>query len=160
MSPLDLGPDLDIILGWDLISSHDLRFLYPQGRVTGTGSHGPLSAPLRRASPASAQASVLISHGEFRCMLRRVVPAWSDGPAGFPANVAHMATPPPRRHGGMSKPLDPLGTTALTEAERLHTLRRALRRTGMAPPSRVPSFVEDSRAPSCWTTARCSTSPR
>ncbi len=31
MSPLDLGPELDIILGWDWLSSHNLCFLYPQG---------------------------------------------------------------------------------------------------------------------------------
>ena len=42
MTPLDLGPDLDIVLGWDCISSRDLRFLYPQGRVTGVGPQGPL----------------------------------------------------------------------------------------------------------------------
>ena len=45
MSPLDLGPELDIILGWDWISSHDLRFLYPQGGVVGEGPHGSVSAP-------------------------------------------------------------------------------------------------------------------
>ncbi len=35
MSPLDLGPGLDVILGGDWIPSHDLRFLFPRG--TGAG---------------------------------------------------------------------------------------------------------------------------
>ncbi len=45
MSPLDLGPELDIILGWDWLSSHDFRFLYPQGCMVGGGAQGSLSAP-------------------------------------------------------------------------------------------------------------------
>ena len=40
MSPLDLGPELNIILGWDWISSHDLRFLYTQGGAVGGGPQG------------------------------------------------------------------------------------------------------------------------
>ena len=48
MSPLDLGPDLDIILGWDWIAGHDLNFLHPRGAVTGLGPGGPLSTTLTR----------------------------------------------------------------------------------------------------------------
>ena len=81
MSPLDLGPELDIILGWDWISSHDLRFLYPQGGVVGGGPQGPISAPLRPSSgPPATSAAVLIGHGEFRRMLWRMLPA---APADF-----------------------------------------------------------------------------
>ena len=48
MLPLDLGPNLDIILGWDWISSHDLRFLYPDGSVARgpTSGVGNFTAPL------------------------------------------------------------------------------------------------------------------
>ena len=82
MSPLDLGAELDIILGWDWISSHDLRFLYPQGGVVGGGPHSSVSAPLRSFSgPPATRAEVLIGHGEFRRMLLRVVLA---APADFP----------------------------------------------------------------------------
>ena len=74
MTPLDLGPELGIILGRDWLSSHDLRFLYPQGRVSGEGLQGSLPVPLRPTAPAPVHASLLIGHCEFRSMLRRVVP--------------------------------------------------------------------------------------
>jgi len=75
MSPLELDTTLDIILGWDWISSHDLQFLYPEGTVTGSGAAGTLAAPLLNvASPDPDQTRVLVSHGEMRRMLRRVIP--------------------------------------------------------------------------------------
>ncbi len=40
MTPLNPGPEMDIILGcesWDGLSRHDLRFLYPRGCVAGVG---------------------------------------------------------------------------------------------------------------------------
>ncbi len=113
MLPLDLGPELDIILGWDWLASHDLRFLYPQGCVSGAGPQGSLSVPLRRTAPAPVQASVLIGHGEFRRMFRRVVPRGPEPPDGAEAGVARLDVLPPGRHGGMSKPLVPLGTAEL-----------------------------------------------
>ena len=82
MTPLNLGPEIDIILGWDWLSSHDLRFLYPQGCVTGVGPQGGLAVPLRPTAPAPVQSSVLIGHGEFRRMLRRVVPSGPAQPEG------------------------------------------------------------------------------
>ena len=142
MSPLDLGPELDIILGWDWLSSHDLRFLYPQGCVSGGGPQGPLSVPLRPTVRAASQASVLIGHGEFRRMLRRVVPAGVPPPDPAPAEAARLAALPPSRHGGMSKPLDPLGTAELAEADRQRQLRRTQRRSGRAPPPQLPRFVD------------------
>jgi hypothetical protein len=48
MSPLDLGAGLDVILGWDWISSHDLRFLYPQGSITGVAGSNTLELPLEK----------------------------------------------------------------------------------------------------------------
>ena len=41
MTPLGLGLDPGIILGWNWISSQGPRFLYPQGRVTGGGPQAP-----------------------------------------------------------------------------------------------------------------------
>ena len=154
MSPLDLGPELDIILGWDWLSSHDLRFLYPQGCVSGGGPQGPLSVPLRPTVPAASQASVLIGHGEFRRMLRRVVPAGVPPPDPAPAEAARLAALPPSRHGGMSKPLDPLGTAELAEADRQRQLRRTQRRSGR--PSSLGLLME----PKSLTTARGSTARR
>ena len=143
MSPLDLGPDLDIILGGDWLSSHDLRFLYPQGLVSGAGPQGALSVPLRTTAPAPAQSSMLIGHGEFRRILWRVVPGGPAPPAEEPAGVASIDLPPPGRHGGMSKPLDPLDTADLIEKDRQRQLRRTRRRMGIrvAPPPRLPRFV-------------------
>jgi hypothetical protein len=142
MSPLDLGPELDIILGWDWLSSHDLRFLYPQGCVSGGGPQGALSAPLRPTALAPPQASVLIGHCEFRRMLRRVVPAGVPPPCAAPAAAARLTEIPPSRHGGMSKPLDPLGAAELAEADRQRQRRRALRRTGLTAPPPLPRFVD------------------
>jgi hypothetical protein len=71
MSSLD-----PVILGWDWNSSHDLRFLYPRGALAGTGLTSGLDAPLQRsAPPALASAQTLIIHGEFRRMIRKIVPA-------------------------------------------------------------------------------------
>ena len=50
MSPLDLDPGLDVILGWDWISGHDLRFLYPSGSVAGVGQAGDLSRVRTRSA--------------------------------------------------------------------------------------------------------------
>ena len=74
MTTLDLGPDLGIIFGWDRISRRDLRFLYSQGRVTNCGPLGPISTPFLPVAPSAAHTSMLISHGQFHRMLRRVVP--------------------------------------------------------------------------------------
>ena len=98
MSPLDLGPELNIILGWDWISSHDLRFLYPQGGVVGGGPHDLVSAPLRPSSgPPATRAAVLIGHGEIRRMLRLMVPprppTSTNPPQWLPTSLPTGATP-------------------------------------------------------------------
>ena len=68
ISPLDLGPELYIILGWDSISCHDLRFLYPPGGEAGGGSHGPISAPLRpSAGPPATRGAVLTGNSGVCC---------------------------------------------------------------------------------------------
>ncbi len=52
MSPLDLAPGLDIILGWDWIASrHDLHFLYPRGAVAGRSPAGHFHIPLLLGIP-------------------------------------------------------------------------------------------------------------
>ena len=144
MSPLDLGPGLDIILGWDWISAHDLRFLHPRGEVVGTGPGGPLAGPLapRRAGPPlTAAAHVLISHGEMRRMLRALPPSGPTDAAAL--RVACPAAPePPARHGGMSKPLEPLGATIFAEEAHQQRLRRLARRRGIAPPPVAPRFAD------------------
>ncbi len=38
--PLELSQDLKVILGWDMIFSHYLKFVYPSGRVADTGQTG------------------------------------------------------------------------------------------------------------------------
>ncbi len=42
MLPLDLGPDLNVNLGWDLIFSHEERFLYFCCAVARTSSTGDI----------------------------------------------------------------------------------------------------------------------
>ncbi len=90
MSPLALGPGLDINLGWDWISSHDLRFLYHQGAVRGSRLFDALATPLQTTGSALAQ--TLIGHGEFRRMLRRVVPAAPPAATTPTANPFAAAT--------------------------------------------------------------------
>ena len=134
MSPLALGPGLDIILGWDWISSHDLRFLYPQGAVRGSGLFDALTAPLQATGSALAQ--TLIGHGEFRRMLRRVVPA--DPPASAATTPTATPSPPPLTpHSGLSKPLEPLGAAEVARLDAAAEARRArwvCRRCGPTPP--------------------------
>ena len=145
MSPLDLGPGIDIILGWDWISSHDLQFLYPTGAIAGGGPQGPVSATLQPLThPGTPLAQVLIGHGEFRRMLRRVVPSGlSDATVCTTAAAAPEATSPlPARHGGMSKPLEPLGTAELAAAAHNRQARSARRLGGVLPPPATPRFVD------------------
>ena len=144
MSPMALGAGVDVILGWDWIAGHDLRFLYPQGAVTGSGPGGPLSMWLdaRRPPPAgrpgpTPTADVLMSKGTLRRMLRQVVPSPTPAPPADPAEAhacrldAAASLSPPARHGGMSKPLEALGAAELAEAARSRQLRRQQRRTGV-----------------------------
>ncbi len=120
MSPLALCPGLDIILGWDWISSHDLRFLYPQGAMRGFGLFDALAAPLQ--TTGSALAETLIGHGEFRRMLRRVVPA---NPPSATTPAATPSPPPVTPHISMSKPLEPLGASEVARLDTAAQARRA-----------------------------------
>ena len=144
MSPLDLGPGLDIILGWDWISSHDLRFLYPIGTVADSGQTGVLGASLQPASlPASTAAQTLISHGELRRMLRQLVATDDSATTEHPPPAS---PPPPTHHSGLSKPSEPLGAAEVARLDAAAQARRdrwRRRRCGPdPPPARFASGVE------------------
>jgi hypothetical protein len=75
-------------------------------------------------------------------MLRRVIPSAPPEAADGPATAACVvATSPPARHGGMSRPLEPLGTEELAAVARQRQERRELRRFGSTPPAALPRFL-------------------
>ena len=88
VSPMDLDVGDDLILGWDWISSHDLRHLYQAGQVDLRSGSEQLQLGLLppAARPPPATLSTVISHGEFRRLLRQIV---RDDPS------ASSAVPPP-----------------------------------------------------------------
>jgi hypothetical protein len=135
---------LDIILGWNWIFSHDLRFLCPNGTLAGSGQTCELGASLQPASlPASTAAQTLISHGRLRRMLRRVVTTDDSATTEHPPLAS---TPPPRQHSGLSRPLEPLGAAEVARLDAAAHARRArLRRRRCGPdppPARFASGVE------------------
>ena len=73
VSPMDMDVGDDLILGWDWISSHDLHHLYAPGRINLRSGQAMLQLNLLPAvtRPATRALSV-ISHGEFRRLLRRI----------------------------------------------------------------------------------------
>ena len=64
VSPMDMDVGDDLILGWDWISSHDLRHLYVDGRVSLRSGPALLQLDLLPAGvrPAARTLSV-IGHG-------------------------------------------------------------------------------------------------
>ena len=95
MLPMELHVGTELILGWDWISSHKLEHLYPDGRAQVTAGTGlaPLDLHRRRPRDDDTGLGVLIDHGEFRRMLRQVVPSESQERTAAPSN------------SGWSKPL-------------------------------------------------------
>ena len=93
VSPMDLDVGDDLILGWDWISSHDLRHLYQAGQVDLRSGSEQLQLGLLppAARPPPATLSTVISHGEFRRLLRQIV---RDDPS------ASSAVPPRGRLWG------------------------------------------------------------
>ncbi len=75
VSPMDLDVGDDLILGWDWISSHDVRHLYQAGQVDLRSGPAQLQLALLRpaARPPPATLSTVIGHGDFRRLLRRIV---------------------------------------------------------------------------------------
>jgi hypothetical protein len=64
----------DMILGWDWISSHDLRHLYADGQVNLRSGAALLQLDLLPASARpAARLLPVIAHGEFRRILRQIV---------------------------------------------------------------------------------------
>ena len=134
VSPMDMDVGDDLILGWDWISSHDLRHLYADGRVHLRSGPALLQLDLLPASARPVtRALQVIAHGEFRRLLRQIerpVPVERDPP---PAPSAHTGPPPPllpRRSTGWSRPVDAdHAALAAAEATQLQAAR-ARRRPG------------------------------
>ena len=91
---MDVGDDL--ILGWDWISSHDLRHLFQAGQVDLQSGPARLQLELLPAAvrPPPATLSTVISHGELRRLLRLIV---RDE---LPASPVALATAPPQSAPG------------------------------------------------------------
>ena len=144
ISPMDLEVGDDIILGWDWISSHDLRHLYQAGQVSLRSGAAQLQLdllPPEAAVPRATMATV-IGHGEFRRWLRQL-----DGPAPASAGPQPRPDPPPtappspgQRSKGWSRPVhaDHAELAAVEEAER--QAARIRRRHGS------PAYTETSLA--------------
>ena len=108
---MDVGDNL--ILGWDWISSHDLRHLYVVGHWQVSLRSGPamlrLALLLADVRPAARTLSV-IGHGELRRLLRQIERAPSvstvqDRPPAPSAPPPSPPPPPPRRSPGWSPPV-------------------------------------------------------
>jgi hypothetical protein len=91
VSPMDLDVGDDLILGWDWISSHDLRHLYQAGQVDLRSGSAQLQLSLLppAARPPPATLSTVIGHGEFRRLLRQI-----DRDAPVARSVAAAPVPP------------------------------------------------------------------
>ena len=70
---MDMDVGADLILGWDWISSHDLRHLYVNGRLNLRSGPALLQLDLlpTSACPAAKTLSVIV-HGEFCRFLRQI----------------------------------------------------------------------------------------
>jgi hypothetical protein len=139
VSPMDMDVGADLILGWDWISSHDLRHLYVDGRLSPRSGHALLQLDLlpTSARPATRTLSV-IGHGEFRRFLRQIergIPAVADTP---PPPIPPPATLRPST--GWSRPLH------ADHAELAAVEATAARMTGTAT-YRSPSLPSTARLP-------------
>ena len=93
VSPMDMDVGDDLILGWDWISSHDLRHLYADGQVSLRSGPALLQLALLPASarPAARTLSV-IGHGEVRRLLRHIERAEPE--CDLPASRQRRSSPP------------------------------------------------------------------
>ena len=99
ISPMDMDVGDDLILGWDWISSHDLRNLFHAGQVDLRWGLEQLQLDLLPANARlpPANISTVIGHGEFRRLLRQIVqddPSQSVLATPLAAGVAGGATGP------------------------------------------------------------------
>jgi hypothetical protein len=144
ISPMDMDVGDDLILGWDWISSHDLRHLFQAGQVELQSGPARLQLELLPAAvrPPPATLATVIGHGELRRLLRQIV---RDDPPADPVVLADApptsATEPGVRDtwSGWSRPAqaDHAELAALEAAER--QAARARRRHGG--PTRTPPLV-------------------
>ena len=104
ISPMDMDVGDDLILGWDWISSHDLRNLFHAGQVDLRSGLEQLQLDLLPANARlpPANISTVIGHGEFRRLLRQIL---RDDPA-----QSGRATPPAGGTTGLPARLGTLGT--------------------------------------------------
>ena len=108
VSPMDMDVDDDLILGWDWISSHDLRLLYVDGRVSLRSGPAQLQMDLLPAGARLAPRTLsVIGHGEFHRLLRKIERV---GPE-------RLSRPPPlrpRRRRHVARRAGPARSTPIT----------------------------------------------
>ena len=145
VSPMDMDVGDDLILGWDWISSHDLRHLYAAGTVSLQSGAARLQLDLLPAGsrPAARTLSV-IGHGEFRRLLRQIereTPVVLDAPPGHTTPPSSPAIVPNRT--GWSRPVHAdHAELAAAEAAQLRAAH-ARRRPGRPPePCGVGRFAD------------------
>jgi hypothetical protein len=111
LSPMDMDVGDDMILGWDWISSYDLRHLYVDGQVSlRSGASVLLQLDLLSASarPAGRLLPVIV-HSEFRRLLL-------PNRAGGPCSLCIVAAEPAAYATADTQPLDGMVTTRLRRA--------------------------------------------
>ena len=152
VSPMDMDVGDDLILGWDWISSHDLRHLFVAGQVSLRSGPALLQLDLLPAAarPASRTLAV-IGHGEFRRLLRHITretppdtAAVIDAVVPCPDVVAATAAlTSPSRSSGWSRPVD-ADHAELAALEAAHRqAARARRRPGRPPePTTTGRFAD------------------
>jgi hypothetical protein len=101
-----------MILGWDWLSTHDLRFLYPHDRVTGAEPQGSLGPPAPHRSSASTSFGAhrprqTSPHAPVRGGWRTRAPGCGAGWSGWPRR---SSAGPPRGHVDASRPTPPAPT--------------------------------------------------
>ena len=155
VSPMDMDVGDDLILGWDWISSHDLRHLYADGQVSLRSGPALLQLALLPASarPAARTLSV-IGHGEFRRLLRHIERAEPETPKVLPVATATSPPPPLRRSTGWSRPVHAdHAELAAIEAATLLAARTAAARASRR------NLTTSAASPTAWRcslTVRCS----
>ena len=145
VSPMDMDVDADLILGWDWISSHDLSHLYAPGRVSLRSGPALLQLDLLPASTRpAARALPVISHGEFRRLLRQIEcesPVAADTPLAPPTPLSLPETP--RRSTGWSRPVHAdHAELASAEASALRTAHAQRRPGRPAEPQGTGRFAD------------------
>ena len=129
-SPMGTNVGDDLTLGWDWISSRNLRLLCVDGRVSLRSGPAQLQLDLLPAGARLAPRTLsVIGHGE-PCLLFRQIELVVPEPA-VPAPLPPPPQAPPRRSTGLPRPLHAHhADLALQSAHR--QAARALRRPGLS----------------------------